>query len=111
MQDHRGERTNGFFDCSFYQPIPTMRFADFKTLSLPEQAFLVYRQGVLLAEREADDCIIALYQLEAYYVEVYYRACDSEILKFLSFHSTLFLDPYLKSISLQGVLPVSSACY
>lgn len=97
-------------NCCNHQSISIMRFADFKTLSLPEQAYVLCQQGVFLAERKADDCIVALYQLDAYYVEVYYRATDSEILKFLSFHSTLFLDPYLKNISLQGVLPLSSAC-
>jgi hypothetical protein len=85
-----------------------MRFADFKSLSIAEQAYLLCQQGVLLAEREADNYVIALYQLESFYVEVYYRSGDNEILKLLSFHSTLLLDPYLQRISIKAALPVSA---
>lgn len=75
-----------------------MKFCDFKLLDLPLQAHIVYRYGIYLSDRAEDDLYIALYKLSDFYVEVYYRYSNGEIVKFISFHSDVLLEPYLKKI-------------
>lgn len=77
-----------------------MKFCDFKWLDLPSQAHIVYQKGVYLSERSQDDLFVALYRVFDFYVEVYYRFTTSEILKFISFHSDVLLEPYLNKIHL-----------
>lgn len=85
-----------------------MQFFDFKSLPVSAQAHHICQRGVLLAERQEDNCHISLYQLDAFYVEVYYRLHDNEIVKFISFHHTFFLEPYLKQVPLERLLPEAS---
>lgn len=82
-----------------------MRFSDFKMLPVPLQAHLICSRGVLISERSEADMIVALYAVDLFYVEVYYRAADSEVLKILSFHEPHFLEPYLGQIQLPELFP------
>jgi hypothetical protein len=75
-----------------------MRFTDFKLLPLPVQAHIICEKGVLLCERREDEYLIALYAVDEFYVEIYYRGRNEEIEKFRSFHSTELLEPYLNTI-------------
>ncbi len=84
-----------------------MKFAEFKTMDLYEQAGIICEEGVLLAERNEDDSLIVLYSVGSFYVEVFYRTSDSEIVKFRSFQSIQFLDPYLQQIDLDAL----TLCY
>jgi hypothetical protein len=77
-----------------------MKFCDFKWLDLPSQAHIVYQSGIYLSERSQDDLFVALYRVFDFYVEVYYRFTTSDILKFISFHSDVLLEPYLHKIQL-----------
>jgi len=77
-----------------------MRFSDFKMLNLPWQARIICDQGIFLTSRKEDGYFIELYQVDSFYVEVYYRLKDNEIEKFLSFHDTSMLEPYLKLINI-----------
>ena len=77
-----------------------MHFMDFKLLDVPMQAHLICQRGVYLSEREEDDCLVVLYGIHDYYVEVYYHLCSNEIVKFVSFHATQFLEPYLSKINI-----------
>jgi hypothetical protein len=79
---------------------------DFRLLDVPMQAHIICQRGVYLSEREEDDCLVVLYGISDYYVEVYYHLQDNEIVKFLSFHSTDFLEPYLNKISLEQLLGI-----
>ncbi|WP_460571812.1 hypothetical protein [Flaviaesturariibacter terrae] len=81
-----------------------MQFAEFKLLSLPVQAHIICEQGVLLCERREDDYLIALYSLDSFYVEVYYRLPSEEVEKFRSFHSTDLLEPYLGAIRFEELV-------
>lgn len=81
-----------------------MQFADFKLLSLPVQAHIVCDSGVLLSERREDAYLIALYSVDSFYVEVYYRLPEEEIEKFRSFHSTDLLEPYLGAIQFEELV-------
>lgn len=83
-----------------------MHFMDFQLLDIPMQANIICQRGVYLSERDEDDCLMVLYGINDYYVEVYYHLHDNEIVKFISFHSTQFIEPYLNKISLEQILEV-----
>jgi hypothetical protein len=80
-----------------------MKFCDFKLLDLPFQAHIIYGEGVYVSERLEDDLFVALYRVYDFYVEVYYRFSNSEIVKFISFHSDVLLEPYLCKVRLDGL--------
>jgi hypothetical protein len=84
-----------------------MKFAEFKTMDLYEQADVICREGVFISERTEDDNLVVLYAVGTFYVEVFYRNADSEIVKFRSFQSTQFLEPYLQQIDIDSV----TLCY
>jgi hypothetical protein len=81
-----------------------MRFAEFKTMDLYEQAGIICDEGVLLGERTEDDNLVVLYAVGSFYVEVFYRNADSEIIKFRSFQSVQFLEPYLEQIDIDPLV-------
>lgn len=80
-----------------------MKICDFKWMDLSSQAHIIYKIGVYLSERSEDDLFVALYQVSDFYVEVYYRLANSEIVKFISFHGDVMLEPYLNRIQLKGL--------
>jgi hypothetical protein len=62
---------------------------------------------VYLSERKEGDYFIALYALNDYYVEVYYRFEDSEVIMITSFYTTTLLEPYIKKVKLDPLFPVA----
>lgn len=59
------------------------------------------KEFLLQIERIAEHKIL-LYQIDGFYVEVYYNKEHNDIRKFRSFSSTNQLDPYLGQIDLTG---------
>ena len=80
-----------------------MDFCTFKQLDLPAQLSYTCQLGVNVSKRAENDCIVVLYQLSTFYVEVYYKRSSFEIIKIISFHSTVLLDPYLKKINIDSI--------
>jgi hypothetical protein len=74
---------------------------DFRSLSDFEQAEAVWN-GTLLAHREDGFFRTLLYQVDSFYVEVYYHKEANVLLQFRSFTTTSLLDPYLGQIDLTG---------
>lgn len=72
-------------------------------MDLPSQVYVIYQRGVYLSERSEDDLFVALYQVYDFYVEVYCRFSPGEIVKLISFHGDVMLEPYLKKIQLHGL--------
>ncbi len=81
-----------------------MKFAEFKTMDLYDQASVICDEGVLLSERTEGESLVVLYGVGSFYVEVFYRSADSEILKFRSFQSVQFLEPYLDQIDIDPLI-------
>ncbi len=69
------------------------------------QAHLICQRGVYLSERNEGDYLVALYALEDFYVEVYYRFEDSEVIMITSFYTTNLLEPYLAKMQLGRLFP------
>jgi len=59
-------------------------------------------EGVFLAHREDGVYRILLYQIDSFYVEVYYDKEKNVLIKFKSFLTTRLLDPYLDQIEIEG---------
>lgn len=76
----------------------------FNSLSFAEKGRVVIDKGEFIACRKEDRFSIALYQLESFYVEVYYHPALNEIQRFRAFSSTSQLEPYLSKIDIESVL-------
>lgn len=75
----------------------------FTELSEDCQSNVIYEQGVLISVRTTDEHKVLLYQIEGFYVEVFYHPTD-HFIKIKSFSGTEELQPYLRQISLEGIL-------
>lgn len=74
---------------------------DFRLLTQPEQLDVLYTTGVFIGKRKLGSTSVLLYQLEGFYVEVYYRKHRRYASKIHCFRSTEYLDPYLEQIELE----------
>jgi hypothetical protein len=80
-----------------------MTLYEFNQLDEMEQAEALWN-GVFIADREDDEHKILLYQIDGFYVEVFYHKEYNVIRRFRSFSSTNPLDPYLDKIDIQALL-------
>lgn len=78
-----------------------MTLYEFNALSDFEQAEVLWT-GALLAHREDGIFRILLYQLDSFYVEVFYNKTGNTLSRFRSFSTTSLLEPYLEQIGLTG---------
>jgi hypothetical protein len=65
-----------------------------------EQQEALWDKGVHIDERQESPYRIILYQLDSFYVEVFYHMEHNHIHRFRSFSSTDQLQPYLNKIKL-----------
>jgi hypothetical protein len=72
----------------------------FTSLSAEDQLFLVHDKGVEIGNREQTLHHIYLYQLYAFYVEIFFRKSDDTIWKVGGFDHPVLLKPYLDQIDL-----------
>ena len=64
------------------------------------------KDGVYVASRPGLFCSIALFQVEDFYVEVYYNKKTNEVGRVKTFHGTDLLEPYLKYIDISGIFEI-----
>ena len=83
---------------------PALNLYHFQQLTGDQQSFVVEQYGVCICARDGNDCKILLYQVEGFYVEVYFNVKLQTIRELKSFNSTDDLQPYLEQITLSGVL-------
>jgi len=77
-----------------------MTLYQFKALDEFEQYEVLWSKGVFIAYRKEEGYMLALYQIESFYVEVMYDGDLSKIISKRSFINTSRLDPYLQYIEL-----------
>lgn len=80
-----------------------MTLYDFTAMKEEQQAEILWECGVYLMVRQEREHKFALYQFDAFYVEVWYHTDGNEITKLRSFSSTDALEPYLEEIDLPGI--------
>ncbi len=79
-----------------------MTLYQFLALDEMEQAEAIW-EGVHIAEREDEEHRILLYQIDSFYVEVFYHKEYNIIRRFRSFSSVNLLEPYLSRINQKGL--------
>ena len=76
----------------------------FNCLDEVRQIEVVWSGGVLIGARQDGVCKILLYQIDSFYVEVYYQYFRGKMTKLKSFTDTDLLDPYLTMINITALL-------
>ena len=78
-----------------------MHFNEFLQLNETEQVELLWYNGEQIGRRKEDDYLILLYQVEGFYVEVFYHRKERMIKKYLSFDcNDVRLNTYLEKIDI-----------
>ncbi|MEO5646880.1 MAG: hypothetical protein ABIQ56_00880 [Chitinophagaceae bacterium] len=80
-----------------------MKLEEFVTLKEEEINKIVQQEGVQIGDRFEPEFFIALYQLENFYVELFYHHTNNNVMYARSFTSTNGLKPYLDNIDLEGL--------
>lgn len=75
-----------------------MTLFDFQLLEDSEKIDVLYEEGVYIGKRKDGNRTVLLYQLESFYVEVFYRKHRRYVTRVHCFSSTALLDPYLEQI-------------
>jgi len=81
-----------------------MHFNEFLQLNETEQVELLWYNGEQIGRRKEDDYLILLYQVEGFYVEVFYHKADYVIVKYNPFTKSELLEPYLNEIDISSLL-------
>lgn len=76
----------------------------FRTLSQDKQFRKLLLNGVFLTSRDTDENCILLFQLNNFYVEIYFNRDCEEIVYSRSFKDTDKLAPYLEQIDISGII-------
>ena len=77
-----------------------MTLFEFKLLSERKQLDILHAEGAYIGKRKEGELSILLYQLEGFYVEIFYQKHRSQIQNIRSFSSTVPLEPYLTQIDI-----------
>ncbi|MCW3106090.1 MAG: hypothetical protein JWQ09_596 [Segetibacter sp.] len=81
-----------------------MTAKEFRLLCNTHQINLLYQQGVYVGKRKENEKTVVLYQLDGFYVEIFYREYRKYITKLNCFTSTDSLQPYLKQIDVEELI-------
>lgn len=81
-----------------------MTYQQFDRLSAKEQTDLVWNHAVHLAERQEGRFTVILYQMDGFYIELFYARHDNRRPVVRSFIDTDFLEPYLVHIDVNELL-------
>ena len=77
-----------------------MTLQEYKALRQEEQTSFLCKAGVSIAERKVGPFLIVLYQVDGFYVEVFYDKNTYQMKKSMSFYHTTLLEPYLSDIDI-----------
>jgi hypothetical protein len=84
-----------------------MLLKEFKYEDKHTKKELLSRCGVYLAQRPQDDSLVLLFQIDAFYVEVFYDAEEQEVGYMRAFTSLDELDIYLRQIDITALMNLS----
>jgi hypothetical protein len=81
-----------------------MTLQQFKSLSEHEQYRNLLINGICLTSRDTADCCMLLFQINDFYIEVYFDMNCDEITGSRSFNNIDELHPYLEKIDITGIV-------
>lgn len=76
----------------------------FKLLSDEEKLEILYRCGIYVGKRRKENKTVLLYQLESFYVELFYHKHRCVVSHLYCFSSPLRIDPYLHQINVEAII-------
>ncbi len=77
-----------------------MNIYDFNRLGEAEQTDVLLHHGVMIGFRKEYLYKVLLFQVNSFYVEVFYNPERNTVFQYKSFVSTDYLEPYLEDIEL-----------
>ena len=77
-----------------------MTFSKFCAATQYVQKTVLLFHGVYLMERKIDDLLAVLYQVDGFYVEVYFRDNSTGIYQIKSYADVNCIDPYLRMVDI-----------
>lgn len=83
-----------------------MTLFDFQLLSLNKQIDLLHNEGVYVGKRKSSGRTMILYQLEAFYVEIFYFRYRCFVERISCSQSTAILNPYLPQIDVEELVKI-----
>jgi len=81
-----------------------MNLNHFRLLAKKDQFALLSQQGVYVGKRKEDEITMVLYQLDTYYVEIFYRKYRQYVSDVRFFTSTDEIQSYLEQIDVQRLV-------
>ena len=81
-----------------------MTLHEFNMLSLEKQQVALLKHGTFLAERKDPPLRMMLYQMDGFYVEVFFLSRYHKVGWFKGFDTVDELEPYLEKIDLTSLL-------
>ena len=81
-----------------------MTLFEFLLLNEKEQTTLLYKEGVYIGKRKEEEVIILLYQLNTFYVEIFYKKYRCFITRIHPFNSLERITPYLEQINIDDLV-------
>ena len=84
-----------------------MTLHHFNALDQDKQRWWVLERGVYLSNRKTDDFTVFLFQLDGFYIEIFFHNENDEVYLIKSFANTDELEPYLEEINLFQLLNCS----
>jgi hypothetical protein len=81
-----------------------MTSAQFDRLSIDDQESMVFTHGAFIGVRQEPEFIIQLFQLNSFYVELFYHQVKERAIATRIFNDADKLGPYFDSIDLSGLL-------
>ena len=82
-------------------PQEPLTAAQFEHLDLRDREALVLRQGVFIAIRQEPEFVIRLYQLPAFYAELYFHQLRKDPVSIRSFSHARGLDAYVRVMEVE----------
>jgi|HubBroStandDraft_4_1064222.scaffolds.fasta_scaffold981410_2 hypothetical protein len=73
---------------------------DFKVLQISDQMHTIEKKGVFLDRRSEGPYSVALFQIDGFYVELFFNAIKSIYKKIRIFENTALLDPYINQMDI-----------
>ena len=80
-----------------------INLTEYKELSWESQLNILHRNGAHVGKRVLDGQIVILFQLNGFYVEVYYKEYRKEISHIITSESPDILMPYLDQIRIRDL--------
>jgi len=81
-----------------------MQLYQYSTLSHCDQVDILCKKGIRLGSRTDEDYNITLYQIDGFYVEVFYHRKKRHVTHLRPFSTTDLLEAYLDDIDISSVM-------